>query len=536
MSFVNTSLFLLGSLFVAVPIVLHLAMRPKPKHQVFPALRFVRQRQATNQRRLRLRQALLLLLRCLAIGVLALALARPSVASAQLGGWLVLGGLGFLLAIVLWLFTAATLTRRGWPTVTLLGLVGLALFAGVASSALALVRNQSPILLGDRQAAVAAVLLVDTSPRMSYRFENQTRLQRAQEIARWLLRQLPADSQVAVFDSARGVASFSVDLGAAAVAVDALDVTYLPQPWSRLLEDALTLLDSSDRPRKELYVFSDLTRETWDDLTESRTPERFRDRTDVTVQVIDLSVEGARNDAISELQLSQSSLTPGSPLKVRARVARQGTAGERSAVLYLEPPNAPDPIILNGQPQTPEPTLRGRQTIALPENGDATAMFSLASLPYGTQHGYVELEGTDNLDLDNRMSFTVHVRAPWSVLIVAAEGTEPFYITERLAPLEFRQAGARQVRMQGDSRRAIVAAAVGGLCRRGSPGSAPAGRFRVAPAPAIRPARRWTRAQPGPKYSQCPGVQLGGRLGTAAGGDPAAMARRGGPGPDAAGL
>ena len=70
-TFVNLSLLALGGLFVAMPILLHLAMRQKPKHQVFPALRFLQQRETTNRRRLQLRQWLLLLLRCLVVLLLA---------------------------------------------------------------------------------------------------------------------------------------------------------------------------------------------------------------------------------------------------------------------------------------------------------------------------------------------------------------------------------------------------------------------------------------------------------------------------------
>ena len=81
MAFVNLSL-LTGGMFVAIPVVLHLIMRQRPKQIVFPALRFIQQRRIANQRRLQLRHWLLLALRCGAIGLVALALARPSVASA----------------------------------------------------------------------------------------------------------------------------------------------------------------------------------------------------------------------------------------------------------------------------------------------------------------------------------------------------------------------------------------------------------------------------------------------------------------------
>src|SRR3954452_21181418 len=97
MAFVNISL-LLGGALVAIPVVLHLIMRQKPKQLLFPALRFIHERRLANQRRLQLRHWLLLALRCGAIGLLVVALARPSVASGALSVWIAAGLLACLAA------------------------------------------------------------------------------------------------------------------------------------------------------------------------------------------------------------------------------------------------------------------------------------------------------------------------------------------------------------------------------------------------------------------------------------------------------
>src|SRR3954454_23625595 len=98
MAFVNLSL-LAGGLLITIPVVLHLIMRQKPKVFVFPAVRFIQQRRLANQRRLQLRHWLLLALRCAAIGLLALALARPSVASGALSSGIAAGCLAALTAL-----------------------------------------------------------------------------------------------------------------------------------------------------------------------------------------------------------------------------------------------------------------------------------------------------------------------------------------------------------------------------------------------------------------------------------------------------
>src|SRR5947208_16925685 len=77
---------LLGGLALAgLPVVLHLIMRQRPKHLIFPAIRFLQLRQRTNQRKLRLRHILLLAIRMLLIALMCLALARPKLFSDRFG-------------------------------------------------------------------------------------------------------------------------------------------------------------------------------------------------------------------------------------------------------------------------------------------------------------------------------------------------------------------------------------------------------------------------------------------------------------------
>src|SRR3990172_5584731 len=85
MGFVTPAL-LGGALLVGLPIVLHLIMRREAREFEFPALRFVQRRQSVNQHRLRLRQLLLLALRCGIILLLAFALARPTLQGSGVAG------------------------------------------------------------------------------------------------------------------------------------------------------------------------------------------------------------------------------------------------------------------------------------------------------------------------------------------------------------------------------------------------------------------------------------------------------------------
>src|SRR5688572_10490515 len=202
MGFVTPAL-LGGALLVALPIVLHLIMRREAQKLRFPALRFVQQRRNLNQHRLRLRHLLLLGLRCAVIALLAFALARP--------------------------------TLRG---------------SGAA---------------GKEGAAIASVLVFDNSLRMGYQHANETRLDRAKELAGWLLEQFPAESPVTVVDRAGRQRGQELDRSAVELRVERLETSAQVRPMEDALRDATRWLQDKKDYRGEIYVFTDLAIEAWPD-------------------------------------------------------------------------------------------------------------------------------------------------------------------------------------------------------------------------------------------------------------------------------
>jgi hypothetical protein len=208
--------FVLGGLaFVSIPILLHLIMRQKPKHLLFPAFRFLLQRHRTNLRKLRLRHLLLLCLRVLLLAAVCLALARPKVFSDRLH-------------------------------------IG-------------------------REAPVAAVLLIDTSPTMDYAVADKSnhktnRLDDAKRRARELLDELPADSKVVVLDTTRGNPNW-LSPREARKHIDDLQIRWDSVSVMDRLHNGYGMLEKLALERKEetlknlprfLYVFSDRTQGCWD--------------------------------------------------------------------------------------------------------------------------------------------------------------------------------------------------------------------------------------------------------------------------------
>ena len=86
MSFMNP-LLLFATLGIALPIMAHLLNRYQVKQTDWAAMQFLNRSVRVRSRQLRLRDLLLLMLRCLAVLLLAFALARPATNSAD-GIWL----------------------------------------------------------------------------------------------------------------------------------------------------------------------------------------------------------------------------------------------------------------------------------------------------------------------------------------------------------------------------------------------------------------------------------------------------------------
>jgi hypothetical protein len=372
MTFLHVA-FLGGALAVAVPIILHLIMRKQPTHLEFPALRFIKLRENANRKQVRLRHWLLLALRCAIILVLALALARPSI---------------------------------------------------IASG-----------VLGDQEAPVAAALVFDTNPRMQYRQNNQTRLQVAQETAQWLLPQLPRESDVSVVDSRTGSAVFAVDPGAARQRIERLDASAMAQPLVQSIEAALDLVNTSEKERKEVYVFTDLSQAAWSQTALRDLANRLQENPGIGLYVIDVGASDPVDFGLGDTTLSGDVLSKNSPLTIRSELVHAGPGGERTVELFL----------LNRE--TGQPEVRGRQTLEVTGGGSQRADFQLRGLPTGTHQGVLKIVGEDALACDDEHWFTVEVRPAWRVLLAAPStgGRKPdevaLFLSEALAPYSIRVKG-----------------------------------------------------------------------------------------------
>jgi hypothetical protein len=274
MTFVHP-LLLGGLLLVGIPVLLHLIVRQKPKHLLFPAFQLLRQRHRKNQRKLRWRHLLLLALRMGLIVAICLALARPEVFSERLR------------------------------------------------------------LYSDRP--VAAVLVFDTSYSMQYTVEDaagsHSRLSEAQRLALELLNELPEDSRVAILDTAKEGGGWADSIDDARDKIKGLELSYASGPVTDQVEQAYALFANIDKDQgkgKEalprfLYVFSDRTIACWD-------PNRLRDLqrrhdelgTEVKSVFVDVGVEKPEDLAIAKLELPHQVVPSNGEVEIHATVQATG--------------------------------------------------------------------------------------------------------------------------------------------------------------------------------------------------------------------
>ena len=400
MTFLTLSLVAGGLAAAVIPVVLHLVMQGRPKTYEFPALRLIRQRFATNQRRFRLKHLLLLALRVLLLVLLGIALAKPTLR------WISAGSFG---------------SQEG----------------SIAT------RNRLP---------VAAVIVIDTSPRMGYIVANKTRLAEAQEHAKWLLEQFPKDSRVAVLSSQRVPASFQVDLLAARERIERLSTIVTGRSMLEMLVEGAKLLkpneansvaSKGEREHREIYVITDMTEPGWPEAMQPAVRAALADIPDAALYLIDVGVEAAADTALTRVSLSDEVLSAETSLRIEVEMSHVGDAESRTAELYVRNISGTTDMVLGESKTTLFPgDKRDTKTVDFPSGTSRrNIVFELSVLQEGTNQGVIRLTTPDALATNDEIGFTVEVRPASRVLVVAPPNVQTLFLREALAPERLRLNG-----------------------------------------------------------------------------------------------
>ena len=182
MDFLKPAL-LFGALGILIPILIHLLNRRSNRVIDWGAMSFLFESMAIRNRRIQLEEALLMVSRCLLVGLLALALAHPFVPPGSNVPWLFVLPLGLIGIVGLGIATVLHNERkwRAWITVIAIG----ALLAAAALVLLERYLNLSRFGGGGRQ---DIALIIDGSTSMGLQVEGVSNFERAVEEARELVK------------------------------------------------------------------------------------------------------------------------------------------------------------------------------------------------------------------------------------------------------------------------------------------------------------------------------------------------------------
>ncbi len=455
MTLINASL-LLGLVLAALPVVLHLVMRARPKRIEFPALRLLKSRQPSNARRMQLRHWMLLLLRAALISILVLAIARPSLPAARYGlrwwEWLTLAGIAAAVFLLYrWLsvrdrnshlashqLREVRSRRRMWSVIG--GMAAILLAVGVPWGIRVRGELLSPRNDAMENIPVAAVFVFDTSYSMNYRHENSTRLDVAREVAREHLSQLPTGSRAAIAGlSPDEDVVFQADLTGAQSRMDSLQLTSVPEVLNRRVKSAiqsqvedrerlqaeLGLGSSGDLFAREICILTDMSQSAWVHPDESGLADALKQHDWLQIYVVDTGVTNPANFSFSNLKLSEETSVPGR--EVLLTVTASATAARADSIAVVET------FLLD---PTGKDIRIGRQNVTL-QNG-AAEMQTVIRTPEKTTaaEGFVRLVTSDPLPEDSIRYFTFGVRPKPRLLMISdrPDLAESFYLKNVLQP------------------------------------------------------------------------------------------------------
>jgi hypothetical protein len=286
------------------------------------------------------------------------------------------------------------------------------------------------------------------------------------------VRQLPANSELALIDSHAGSGAFAADRAAAEKSIERLRTAGTPRPLVESVEAAVVLTKQKSQMRKEIYVISDVTASGWKSGGGAKLNELLSAKPPLVTYVIDVGVEKPRNFSLGELRLSGDVLPTGTELTIETEVSASGIGGERTVELWVEQLDPTLPIIRDGKAVLPKAVLRESRTVLLQPGSKEQVHFSVSStindepsplltsartdaakteaaklgLHDGVHQGYVRLLGQDALPLDDIRYFAFEIQPAWPVLLVSPAGVTPRYLSEALAPRELRDAGRASFR------------------------------------------------------------------------------------------
>lgn len=407
MLFLNTIL-LLGALGIAIPIAIHLLNRRSNRVIAWGAMNFLLESLAIRNRRIQLEEALLMACRCLLVGLLALALARPFIPPGSSIPWIVI--LPLLLLAVVGIGVAVVLhDEPKWRRLIGLGSVFLLLLcAGLVAFEKHL--NLSRFSPGARQ---DIALILDGSTSMSVLHHGDTNFYRAVEEARTLVKRAPRGHAFSLIlggpSPSAVVPEPTTDRAELIAALDEL----VPLDGAMATYEAFTLASLSlargDNPAKQIVILTDEQNIGWEIGKSGRwnfLREAFRNlpsEPQIMLRSLPLP-EFIRNLAVVDVQLSRDIVGVDRPVEITVVVANTGNEAVTPGALVLK--------VDDGREYRD-------QSVAQLQPGETQAVrFDHQFSEAGAHALTASLEVEDDISADNAAYHATKVAAGLKVLIV----------------------------------------------------------------------------------------------------------------------
>ncbi len=438
---------LAGLAAISIPMLLHMLGKRQPQLIDFPALRFVRQTQQDHSKSWKLRHFLLLLLRILLIAVLVFALARPRVHSAAMGSVIGISGLVILAIIASLAAAIGWASRRPIAVWGAAALIALALWLGSAAWGYRTIAQGPALPTSDTTAPVAVAIILDTSPSMSYKAQNQTRLEAAKDMAAWLLNRLPVDSHVGVFTGVP-IGSLSQSPQGANTQISRIEGTTERVDLLDRLRMAIDLVLEDQLERREIYILTDMNSAAWGAAQDELTKQIESVKGQVLIQIVDVGAPQTLNWQLGDLKVDFNSVPVGGDITVRVPVT-QATEGKQAAnsvtvELWQEAIDPKLPVLNSGQLQLPDSSVVARQVVNFTSDGTVEVELIAKKLTEGIHHFTVKLDKNDPLSIDNQRFLTVTAKKQQPTLIVSNNEDASQVLRLLLDPTAISEAGQGQ--------------------------------------------------------------------------------------------
>ncbi len=284
---------LFGLVLASVPIIIHLLNRRRFQIVDWAPMKYLKLTIKTNRRRLRIEQLLLLILRTLMIIVLILAVARPVLSHAGVGGWL----------------AARSRTAR--------------------------------------------VIVIDDSLSMAYQQETRTTFDLAKDATSQLVRNIGTQDSLTVFTTSAPLAPLVRDVhledaNKLASVINGLKVTDAHCDWSQALKHADDAVNAAPFPSKEVVIVTDLRRSGWSDEV-AKIANKWAGA-NVAMRVIDVGVRQTTNASLLSFEQEDAIALPGDTISLKATVSNDTPSSISGAQAVLTIAGEARPVILPDLP------------------------------------------------------------------------------------------------------------------------------------------------------------------------------------------